>query len=45
MLNLSYSKFELIQLQRMDSAAKSNANRKKLFFASAEDIDTAITYR
>jgi len=42
MLNLSYSKFEIIQLQRVDSAAKSNANRKK-FFASAEDIDTAIT--
>jgi len=32
-------------VQRVDSAAKYIVNRKKFLFASAEDIDTAITYR
>jgi len=43
MLNRSYSKFEIIQLQRVNSAAKSNVSRKESFYCgSAEDI--AITY-
>jgi len=38
---LSYCKLGIIPLQRVGSAA----SRKMFFFGSAEDIDTATTYR
>jgi len=41
---LSSSKFEIIQLQREVSAAKSNVERC-FYFQSAEGIDTAVTCR
>jgi len=43
---LSCSKFQIIQLQQVKSAAKSNvSSRCFLFFVSAQSIDTAITHR
>jgi len=42
---LSNSKFDIIQLQRGKSAAKSNASSRCFYFVIAEGIDTAITYR
>jgi len=43
---ISYSKFEIIHLQREDSEAKSNVIRKiGFYFGSAGDIGTAITNR
>jgi len=41
----SYCKREIIPVQRVVSAAKSNVSRKMVYFGSAEDSDTVITYR
>jgi len=43
---LSYSKFEIIQLQREESAAKSNISGNMFFILEVhEGIETTITYR
>jgi len=39
---LSYRKFEIIQLQREESAAKPKVSSRLFYFVIAEGIDTAI---